>query len=141
MVAKVTVGETTTYTADLADALNKAANGTTITLLADTEISAYVNIYAETATGADQMVVTLDLAGHTVTSSYKPIVIGADRNITASYYGTLKIVGTGNITLEYATLNAEKKAYWFDRLDRRVHQFCDSNQKRQYERRGQVDCR
>ena len=109
MVAKVTVGETTTYTADLADALNKAANGTTITLLADTEISAYVNIYAETATGADQMVVTLDLAGHTVTSNYKPIVIGADRNITASYYGTLKIVGTGNITLEYATLNAREK--------------------------------
>ena len=109
MVAKVTVGETTTYTADLADALNKAANGTTITLLADTETSAYVNIYAETATGADQMVVTLDLAGHTVTSNYKPIVIGADRNITASYYGTLKIVGTGNITLEYATLNAREK--------------------------------
>ena len=109
MVAKVTVGETTTYTADLADALNKAANGTTITLLADTEISAYVNIYDETATGADQMVVTLDLAGHTVTSSYKPIVIGADRNITASYYGTLKIVGTGNITLEYAILNAREK--------------------------------
>ena len=109
MVAKVTVGETSTYTADLADALNKAANGTTITLLADTEISAYVNIYAETATGADQMVVTLDLAGHTVTSSCKPIVIGADRNITASYYGTLKIVGTGNITLEYAILNAREK--------------------------------
>ena len=109
MVAKVTVGETTTYTADLADALNKAANGTTITLLADTEISAYVNIYAETATGADQMVVTLDLAGHTVTSNCKPIVIGADRNITASYYGTLKIVGTGNITLEYAILNAREK--------------------------------
>lgn len=109
MVAKVTVGETTTYTADLADALNKAANGTTITLLANTEISAYVNIYDETATGADQMVVTLDLAGHTVTSSYKPIVIGADRNITASYYGTLKIVGTGNITLEYAILNAREK--------------------------------
>ena len=109
MVAKVTVGETTTYTADLADALNKAANGTTITLLADTEISAYVNIYAATATNADQMVVTLDLAGHTVTSNYKPIVIGADRNGTASYYGTLKIVGTGNIALEYATLNAREK--------------------------------
>ena len=109
MVAKVTVGETTTYTADLADALNKAANGTTITLLADTEISAYVNIYDESATGADQMVVTLDLAGHTVTSNCKPIVIGADRNITASYYGTLKIVGTGNITLEYAILNAREK--------------------------------
>lgn len=55
------------------------------------------------------MVVTLDLAGHTVTSSYKPIVIGADRDITASYYGTLKIVGTGNITLEYAALNASEK--------------------------------
>ena len=109
MVAKVTVGETTTYTADLADALNKAANGTTITLLADTETSAYVNIYDESATGADQMVVTLDLAGHTVTSNCKPIVIGADRNITASYYGTLKIVGTGNITLEYAILNAREK--------------------------------
>ena len=109
MVAKVTVGETTTYTADLADALNKAANGTTITLLADTEISAYVNIYAATATSADQMVVTLDLADHTVTSSYKPIVIGADRNGAASHYGTLKIVGTGNITLDYVTLDTREK--------------------------------
>lgn len=109
MVAKVTVGETTTYTADLADALNKAANGTTITLLADTGISAYVNIYAATATNADQMVVTLDLAGHTVTSNYKPIVIGADRNGTASHYGTLKIVGTGNITLDYVTLDTREK--------------------------------
>ena len=109
MLAKVTVGETTTYTADLADALNKAANGTTITLLADTEISADVNIYDVNATNADQMVVTLDLADHTVTSSFKPIVIGADRDITASYYGTLKIVGAGNITLNYATLNAREK--------------------------------
>ena len=108
MVAKVTVGETTTYTADLADALNKAANGTTITLLADTEISAYVNIYDETATNADQMVVTLDLAGHTVTSG-NPIVIGADRNGAASHYGTLKIVGTGNITLDYVSLDTREK--------------------------------
>ena len=109
MVAKVTVGETTTYTADLADALNKAANGTTITLLADTEISDYVNIYDVNATDADQMVVTLDLAGHTVTSNYKPIVIGADRNGTASHYGTLKIVGAGNITLDYVTLDIREK--------------------------------
>lgn len=108
MVAKVTVGETTTYTADLADALNKAANGTTITLLADTEISAYVNIYDETATNANQMVVTLDLAGHTVTSG-NPIVIGADRNGAASHYGTLKIVGTGNITLDYVNLDTREK--------------------------------
>ena len=108
MVAKVTVGETTTYTADLADALNKAANGTTITLLADTEISAYVNIYDKTATNADQMVVTLDLADHTVTSS-NPIAIGADRNGPGSYYGTLKIVGTGNITLDCVTLDTREK--------------------------------
>ena len=108
MVAKVTVGETTTYTADLADALNKAANGTTITLLADTEISAYVNIYDKSATNADQMVVTLDLAGHTVTSG-NPIVIGADRNGAGSHYGTLKIVGTGNITLDYVTLDTREK--------------------------------
>ena len=108
MVAKVTVGETTTYTADLADALNKAANGTTITLLADTEISADVNIYDETATNADQMVVTLDLADHTVTSG-KPIAIGADRNGPGSHYGTLKIVGTGNITLDYVTLDTREK--------------------------------
>lgn len=108
MLAKVTVGETTTYTADLADALNKAANGTTITLLADTEISAYVNIYDETATNADQMVVTLDLAGHTVTSG-NPIVIGADRNGAASHYGTLKIVGTGNIALDYVNLDTREK--------------------------------
>lgn len=108
MVAKVTVGETTTYTADLADALNKAANGTTITLLADTETSAYVNIYDETATGADQMVVTLDLAGHTVTSG-NPIVIGGDRNGAASHYGTLKIVGTGNIALDYVSLDTREK--------------------------------
>ena len=108
MVAKVTVGETTTYTADLADALNKAANGTTITLLADTEISAYVNIYDETATNADQMVVTLDLAGHTVTSG-NPIAIGADRNGPGSHYGTLKIVGTGNITLDSVNLDTREK--------------------------------
>ena len=108
MVAKVTVGETTTYTADLADALNKAANGTTITLLANTEISAYVNIYDETATNADQMVVTLDLAGHTVTSG-NPIVIGGDRNGAASHYGTLKIVGTGNIALDYVSLDTREK--------------------------------
>ena len=108
MVAKVTVGETTTYTADLADALNKAANGTTITLLADTEISADVNIYAATATGADQMVVTLDLAGHTVTSG-EPIVIGADRNGPGSHYGTLKIVGAGTITLDSVSLDTREK--------------------------------
>ncbi len=108
MVAKVEVGETITYASDLAYALNNAVNGATITLLTDTELSAYVNIYDKTMTSADQMVVTLDLAGHTVTSS-KPIVIGADRNITASYYGTLKIVGSGNITLNYAVLNAREK--------------------------------
>ena len=57
MVAKVTVGETTTYTADLADALNKAANGTTITLLANSMLPD--GIYASKT-------LTLDLDGHSL---------------------------------------------------------------------------
>ena len=57
MVAEVTVGETTTYTADLADALNKAANGTTITLLANEMLPS--GIYASKT-------LTLDLNGHSL---------------------------------------------------------------------------
>ena len=57
MVAKVTVGETTTYTADLADALNKAANGTTITLLANTMLPSDTYV---------SKTLTLDLDGHSL---------------------------------------------------------------------------
>ncbi|MBR9937389.1 hypothetical protein KE513_07590 [Oscillospiraceae bacterium Marseille-Q3528] len=57
MVAKVTVGETTTYTADLADALNKAANGTTITLLANEMLPSDTYV---------SKTLTLDLDGHSL---------------------------------------------------------------------------
>ncbi|WP_419017452.1 YDG domain-containing protein [Hominenteromicrobium sp.] len=57
MVAKVTVGETTTYTADLADALNKAANGTTITLLANEMLPDGIYV---------SKTLTLDLDGHSL---------------------------------------------------------------------------
>ena len=57
MVAKVTVGETTTYTADLADALNKAANGTTIKLLANETLSDGIYV---------SKTLTLDLDGHSL---------------------------------------------------------------------------
>ena len=57
MVAKVTVGETTTYTADLADALNKAANGTTIKLLANAMLPSDTYV---------SKTLTLDLDGHSL---------------------------------------------------------------------------
>ena len=57
MVAKVTVGETTTYTADLADALNKAANGTTIKLLANEMLPSDTYV---------SKTLTLDLDGHSL---------------------------------------------------------------------------
>ena len=57
MVAKVTVGETTTYTADLADALNKAANDTTIKLLANAMLPDGIYV---------SKTLTLDLNGHSL---------------------------------------------------------------------------
>ena len=57
MVAKVTVGETTTYTADLADALNKAANDTTIKLLANAMLPSDTYV---------SKTLTLDLDGHSL---------------------------------------------------------------------------
>ena len=57
MVAEVTVGETTTYTADLADALNKAANGTTVKLLANEMLPDGIYV---------SKTLTLDLDGHSL---------------------------------------------------------------------------
>ena len=57
MVAKVTVGETTTFTADLADALNKAANDTTIKLLANAMLPDGIYV---------SKTLTLDLNGHSL---------------------------------------------------------------------------
>ena len=89
MVAKVTVGETTTYTADLADALNKAANGTTITLLADIEWG--VTPQDRAAITGDGKIVTLNLNGHTITGGW--FDIGSNDNPTSC---TLKIIGEGS---------------------------------------------
>ena len=89
MVAKVTVGETTTYTADLADALNKAANGTTITLLADIEWG--VTPQDRAAITGDGKIVTLNLNGHTITGGW--LDIGSNDNPTSC---TLKIIGEGS---------------------------------------------
>ena len=89
MVAKVTVGETTTYTADLADALNKAANGTTVTLLANIEWGVTPQDRA-TITG-DGKIVTLNLNGHTITGGW--LDIGSNDNPTSC---TLKIIGEGS---------------------------------------------
>ena len=80
MVAKVTVGETTTYTADLADALNKAANGTTIKLLANTMLPSDTYV---------SKTLTLDLDGHSL-SGYSLNVGG----LTATSQ-----VRTGNLTV------------------------------------------
>ena len=80
MVAKVTVGETTTYTADLADALNKAANGTTIKLLANTMLPDGIYV---------SKTLTLDLDGHSL-SGYSLNVGG----LTA-----MSQVRTGNLTV------------------------------------------
>ena len=80
MVAKVTVGETTTYTADLADALNKAANGTTIKLLANTMLPDGIYV---------SKTLTLDLDGHSL-SGYSLNVGG----LTATSQ-----VRTGNLTV------------------------------------------
>ena len=89
MVAKVTVGETTTYTADLADALNKAANGTTITLLAD--IKWGVTPKDRAAITGDGKIVTLNLNRHTITGGW--FDIGSNDNPTSC---TLKIIGEGS---------------------------------------------
>lgn len=80
MVAKVTVGETITYTADLADALNKAANGTTLTLLANTMLPDGIYV---------SKTLTLDLDGHSL-SGYSLNVGG----LTATSQ-----VRTGNLTV------------------------------------------
>ena len=89
MVAKVTVGETTTYTADLADALNKAANGTTVTLLAD--IKWGVTPKDRAAITGDGKIVTLNLNGHTITGGW--LDIGSNDSPTSC---TLKIIGEGS---------------------------------------------
>ncbi len=91
MVAKVEVGETITYASDLAYALNNAADGTTITLLADVNNS---KKYA-CLTG-DNKTVTLNLNGKTISEGW--IFVGIDRDRNNYTSSTLKITGSGSFT-------------------------------------------
>ena len=92
MVAKVEVGDTVTYSADFKEAMNAAvnaaANGTTVTLLADIKWGTTPQDRA--AITGDGKIVTLNLNGHTITGGW--IAIGDNKNPTSC---TLKIIGEG----------------------------------------------
>ncbi len=87
MVARVELGETITYTSDLAHALNNAATGATITLLMDVDNS------DQTAVVSGKTV-TLNLDGHTITGGW--IQVGINENFDTYISGTLKIIGSGS---------------------------------------------
>ena len=94
MVAAVTVkdsenNDVTTYTADLAAAMNKAADGTTFTLLADVTLNERIEVADKTA-----KTLTLDLQDHTIHSA--KFAVG-ELDIGDGTAGTLKITGTGSL--------------------------------------------
>ena len=93
MVAKIEVGDKTTYTTDLGTTLYKAADGTKITLLANAAVG---NVVLQGKT------VTLDLNGKTVKDSgggFQPIQIGPSNSPA-----TLTITGSGSFTSGFQTL-------------------------------------
>ena len=101
MVAAVTVkdsenNDVTTYTADLAAAMNKAADGTTFTLLADVTLNKYIDV-----AGKPAKTLTLDLQDHTIHSA--KFAVG-ELNIGDGTAGTLKITGSGSLLNEYTTI-------------------------------------
>ena len=97
MVASVTLNSTTAYTADLKAALENAASGAVVTLLADANMR-YAEIYG---TDSNLKTVTLDLNGHSITSQYSIKVgdieyVGSYGNTTVTP-GELIVKGKGNI--------------------------------------------
>ncbi len=105
MVAKSETGGTTTYYSDLVAALAGAADGATVTLLADVKNDGKYAI----VTG-DSTTVTLDLNGHTISGGW--MQVGIDRNWNDQTSTTLKVVGSGSINTSgnlsvgyYATLD------------------------------------
>jgi len=101
MVAAATVkdsenNDVTTYTADLAAAMNKAADGTTFTLLADVTLNEYIDV-----AGKPAKTLTLDLQDHTIHSA--KFAVG-ELNIGDGTAGTLKITGTGSLLNEYTAI-------------------------------------
>ena len=102
MVAAATVkdsenNDVTIYTADLAAAMNKAADGTTFTLLADVTLNEYIEVAGETA-----KTLTLDLQDHTIHNA-KFSIGEIDVNEKAGTAGTLKITGSGSLLNEEYT--------------------------------------
>ena len=99
MVAAATVKDSenndiTTYTADLAAAMNNAADGTTFTLLADVTLNEYIEV-----AGKPAKTLTLDLQDHTIHSA-KFSIGEIDVNGKAGTAGTLKITGSGSLLNE-----------------------------------------
>lgn len=93
-VAKVTKGETTSYSADLAEALNTAAGETTISLLTDVKLDKQPIIR-----GNDNVVI-LNLNGHSISADgWKGYFnIGAEAAFEPSRTSaTLKITGNGDV--------------------------------------------
>lgn len=90
MVVKVEKNDVTTYSTDFTAAMNKAENGTTITLLKDVEQ------YRKSAciTGEGNTV-TLNLAGHTINGGWIKVGNDADDNVKTS--SILKIIGNGSL--------------------------------------------
>ena len=99
MVAAATVKDSenndiTTYTADLAAAMNNAADGTTFTLLADVTLNEYIEV-----AGKPAKTLTLDLQDHTIHSA-KFSIGEIDVNGKVGTAGTLKITGSGSLLNE-----------------------------------------
>ena len=90
-----TAGAAVTYGTDLSAALNAAEDGTTVTLLTDTELGENVYIYGSEKT------VTLDLNGHSVGGRAFCIGVSSDAKVK---YGTLKIIGSGKIQTELSVV-------------------------------------
>ena len=104
-VASVTVGETATKYATIADAVsawNSAADSATLTLLADVETSSTI-----TVSGTK----TLDLNGHgikaTVSDSVIKVLNGANLTLTDS--------NPGNVSHKYSPCPSDRFSEWSDR--------------------------
>lgn len=88
MLVKIENGGTVTYTTDFKAAMDNAANGTKITLLAD------VSIPRRTGISGNDTTVTLDLNGHKITSGWLDV---GDKDTNGTYTAcTLKIIGKGS---------------------------------------------
>ena len=87
MKVRIENDNTTTYSIDFKAAMDNAADGTTITLLAD------VSIPGRTGISGDNTTVTLDLNEHKITGGWLDV---GNRDATTYTTRTLKIIGKGS---------------------------------------------